>query len=383
MAEINWGIVNNTPNVFAMGLEGFQAGQQAVAQRQRQALIQREADREEAQYQASLKRQQRRTEITAGYSADPTKARQDAIGAGDFELAEQFSKLDATRREEIGRKAEIGAKIAQQLLTQFPGDETLDQRKAAAIAMAPQLAQYGVSPADIEASDYSTGGLQRSLALGMSIGDAIAKANNDRDFGLKKADTEADNARADRAQGETERHNRHGEGIASGQLAVSRGNLGVAQANLGLSRQRLGLDQQRFAREGKLGAKPLTEGQAKDGFSASRMRGAAQVINRLEGDKSFNPTLAGVGAAVAGGRSRQYESARLEWADSLLRATTGAAATKEEIENTVKTYFPQVGDNSAVVRQKAARRREVQSDLVRRAGPGAPPAVANDPLGLR
>lgn len=246
MAEINWGIATSTPNVFAMGLDGYQAGQQAVQQRQRQALLTRQAQREEDQYQAGLKRQQRRTEITSGYAADPTKARQDAIGAGDFDLAEQFAKLDTTKREEIGRKAEIGAKVAQQLLGQFPGDDMIEQRKSAAVAMAPQLAQYGVTPQEIAASDYTTGGLQRSLALGMSVNEAIAKANADRDFGLRKDDQEHDNTLADQQFGETRRHNQVGEGISRGQLDVSRGNLGVAQANLGLSRERLGLEGQRL-----------------------------------------------------------------------------------------------------------------------------------------
>jgi hypothetical protein len=238
MAEINWGIINNAPNVFAMGLEGYQTGQQAVAQRQKQALVQRQADREEAKYQADLERQKRRSQITAGYGANPTQARQEAVAAGDFDLAEQFSKLDVTKREEIGRKAEIGAKVAQQLLGQFPGEEMVEQRKAAAVAMAPQLAQYGVTPEEVAASDYSTGGLQRSLALGMSVGEAIAKANADRDFGLRKSDTEHDNTLADSQFGETKRHNQVGEHNDATRL-------GYEGARVGMDRQRLGLEGQR------------------------------------------------------------------------------------------------------------------------------------------
>lgn len=387
MAEINWGIINSTPNVFAAGLEGLQAGQQFAAQRQRHALVQRQADREEAQYQAGLKQQQRRQEIAAGYGADPAKARQDAIGAGDFDLAEQFAKLDTAKREEIGRKAEIGAKVAQQLLGQYPGDDMAPQRKAAAVAMAPQLAQYGVTPQEIEASDYSTGGLQRSLALGMTVNEAITKANADRTFNHTVEKDAADAARADKTVAETGRHNQATEGISRGQLAVSQGQLGVAQANLGLSRQRIGLEGQRveIARQSAGAGKPPTEAQAKDAFNAARMRGAAQAIASLEGKQGFNPTLTGVGSALAGKMSRQYDAAKGEWIDSLLRATTGAAATKEEVESNKRTYFPQFGDSPDVVAQKAAARRRVQMDLVRRAGPAAAntaPAAA-DPLGIR
>lgn len=375
MAQIDWSILTNTPNVFSQGLQGFQLGQQGAAQRQRQALIQREADREEAQYQAGLKRQQRRQEITAGYNGNPTQARQEAVAAGDFDLAEQFAKLDTAKREEITRRGEITGKVAQQLLSQFPGDDMVEQRKAAAIAMAPRLAEYGVSPEQIAASDYTTGGLQRSLALAMTIGEANAKANADRDFGLRKADTEHDNTLADQQFAETKRSNRVNEGYAGARVGMEGQRLNLDRARLGLEGQRVEIER------GKAGAaKPPTEQQAKDAFSAQRMRGAAQTIGKLEADKSFNPTLSGAGAAVGGSRARQYQSAQLEWADSLLRATTGAAATKDEIENTKRTYFPQFGDSADVVAQKADARRRVQIDLARRAGTAGATAMPTAPV---
>jgi len=126
------------------------------------------------------------------------------------------------------------------------------------------------------------------------------------------------------------------------------------------------------AAKGAVGGAPkLTEGQAKDGFNAKRMMGAGSIINPMEA-KGYD---AGVSKLVPGflpgaDDKRKYEAASNEWADSMLRLTTGAAATKEEVENTVKTYFPQLGDSPAVRQQKAAMRARVEQDAMARAGPG-------------
>jgi hypothetical protein len=121
------------------------------------------------------------------------------------------------------------------------------------------------------------------------------------------------------------------------------------------------------------GAAPqkVTEGQAKDGFNAKRMTAADGVMSSMEAQPGFDPTLTGVGAAFGREKSRKYNQGRDEWADSLIRLTTGAAATKDEIDQASRTYFPQFGDSEAVVRQKAEARRRVGQDALTRAGPGA------------
>lgn len=128
----------------------------------------------------------------------------------------------------------------------------------------------------------------------------------------------------------------------------------------------------------------LTEGQAKDGFNAKRMAGANAMLSGLEAQKydagkaklieNFGMDSPG---PFASPQTRKYTSAQLEWADSLLRMTTGAAATKDEIANAVRTYFPQIGDNEDVRRTKAQARQRVQADAFTRAGPGVAPASTN------
>lgn len=131
-------------------------------------------------------------------------------------------------------------------------------------------------------------------------------------------------------------------------------------------------------------APKMTEGQAKDGFNAKRLQGSSQIINQLEGagyDASLNSITPGF--LPGADEKRKYEAAQLEWADSLIRLTTGAAATKDEVEGAAKTYFPALGDSAAVRKQKADMRARVMRDALTRSGPGAysPETGATPPAG--
>lgn len=126
------------------------------------------------------------------------------------------------------------------------------------------------------------------------------------------------------------------------------------------------------AAKGAVGGAPkLTEGQAKDGFNAKRMAGAGAIVDPMEAN-NYDAGRAKLTPGFLPGNDdkRKYEAAANEWADSMLRLTTGAAATKQEIENTVKTYFPQFGDSADVRKQKSEMRRRVEQDAMARAGPG-------------
>lgn len=119
------------------------------------------------------------------------------------------------------------------------------------------------------------------------------------------------------------------------------------------------------------GAAKLTEAQAKDGFNAKRMMGAGRKIDELEA-AGFDAGLARPASVLSlpVGHVRDYDAAQNEWVDSLLRMTTGAAMTADELEHSKKTYFPSFGDSESVRKQKAAARRRVEQDAIMRAGPG-------------
>lgn len=135
-------------------------------------------------------------------------------------------------------------------------------------------------------------------------------------------------------------------------------------------------------------AKQLTEGQAKATTYASQMQSASNVIDKVEGS-GFNPTGLGeqLQVGLAGGvtnifspaKAQQYKQAQEQWAESFLRAKTGAAATKEEVELNRKTFFPQQGDSKEVVRQKSEARAQAERDVLNMAGAGRELATPRSP----
>ncbi len=113
----------------------------------------------------------------------------------------------------------------------------------------------------------------------------------------------------------------------------------------------------------------MTEGQAKAGFNASRMQNSSQTLSGLEG-AGYDGSLGGGGAAIGRDDSRNYSAAKSQWKDALIRETTGAAATKPEVEAADRTYFPQFGDSPAVRKHKAQMRAAAEQNAFKMSGPG-------------
>jgi hypothetical protein len=155
--------------------------------------------------------------------------------------------------------------------------------------------------------------------------------------------------------------------------------LKIDRQRLGLEGARLTLEQQKTAQELQFG-KPLTESQAKATAFQSQMIGAENNIKQLE-SKGFNPTSFQSQAAlkIAGGplniaaapETQQYKQAQEQWSEAYLRFKTGAAATEQEVQRNIKTFFPQFGDKPAQIAQKADARRQAEQDIGFAAGMGA------------
>lgn len=135
-----------------------------------------------------------------------------------------------------------------------------------------------------------------------------------------------------------------------------------------------------FANQEKLmskGLKPQTESQAKASTFASQMDSANRVISQLNNQGyDQSTTYNQLGASLAGGytnilaspEAQQLRQAQNQWAEAFLRIKTGAAATEGEVERNVETFFPRVGDDEAVVKQKAAMRQQAQQDVLKMTG---------------
>jgi len=107
-----------------------------------------------------------------------------------------------------------------------------------------------------------------------------------------------------------------------------------------------------------------TEAQNKDSFNANRMARAGSIINRLE-DNNYDFGRARLGGQLTE-NYRRYDAAAQEWTDSILRLTTGAAATADEVASNRRSYFPEPGDSIAVRQQKRQQREAVERDALAR-----------------
>lgn len=127
----------------------------------------------------------------------------------------------------------------------------------------------------------------------------------------------------------------------------------------------------------------LTEDQGKSTGFYSRMRAAnstlgGDVVDKQGTSRGKLETLAGkpelfsAGANVLTSEDRQrYLQAKNDWILANLRAESGAAIGAEEYKKQDETYFPQIGDSEATVRQKAEARKRAEQAMRIRSGKGA------------
>lgn len=147
------------------------------------------------------------------------------------------------------------------------------------------------------------------------------------------------------------------------------------QAQLKLEREKFD-----FEKQTKGSGKDLTESQGKASAFQSQMISASNAVKTLE-NAGFDPTSFKSQTAVklAGGianpaipaTAQQYKQAQEQWSEAYLRFKTGAAATENEVQRNVKTFFPQFGDKPDQIAQKAAMREQAERDVGIAAGRGA------------
>jgi hypothetical protein len=121
----------------------------------------------------------------------------------------------------------------------------------------------------------------------------------------------------------------------------------------------------------------LTESESKATLYLGQMRAASQTLNQLQSEgKTADPWQVAMTGGIAGNmltsaNAQQIGQAQNQWSEAYLRQKTGAAATKQEIDLNNRTFFPQVGDSPAVIKQKADMRAQVEQGMEIPAGRGA------------
>lgn len=134
-----------------------------------------------------------------------------------------------------------------------------------------------------------------------------------------------------------------------------------------------------------VGGRRMTEEQGKALGYATRMAEAAQVIDGLI-QQGWQPDLGGeainsLGVAgnwmqgTFGGENRQqFEQAKRNFVNALLRRESGAVIADSEFENADKQYFPQPGDSPQVLAQKK-QNRDTAIQTMNDAGQGVQPGT--------
>lgn len=141
--------------------------------------------------------------------------------------------------------------------------------------------------------------------------------------------------------------------------------------------------------------KPPTEFQGKSAAFGARAEESDRILTELEGkyspaginSKNALSDLWVVGGALGAGAnnrlsdaSQRADQAQRDFINAVLRQESGAAIGAGEFDNARKQYFPQTGDSTAVIEQKAANRKLAVQGLKTNAGPAAfsaPPPSKN------
>lgn len=120
--------------------------------------------------------------------------------------------------------------------------------------------------------------------------------------------------------------------------------------------------------------KPLNESQGNSLMYGKRMQTANKILENLEStngtwDIKGGDVLARINPKGGSEDFKKYEQAKRNFINAILRKESGAAIGVDEFESADKQYFPQIGDTEAVIKQKAANRRQVTSSMLSNAGP--------------
>jgi hypothetical protein len=119
--------------------------------------------------------------------------------------------------------------------------------------------------------------------------------------------------------------------------------------------------------------KAPTEGQAKAATFYSQMTSASKELDKIQKEGGYDPTqfasqvetsvASGLGNNFVSPTAQQARQAQNQWAESFLRIKTGAAATKDEVNMNVETFFPVPGDSKNNIDQKARMRKQAEADV--------------------
>lgn len=147
-----------------------------------------------------------------------------------------------------------------------------------------------------------------------------------------------------------------------------------------------------FAPPNTLTVNMPSESERTAGFLTSRLQNALSQLNQVitKNPKAAAPKIGAEAVKFITGSDylknitnpesrQQIENAQLEILDAALTLGTGAAYTREQLQNYSKSYFPQLGDKPAAIKDKQDRLTALLKSANIKAGRAAPEDVGLPP----
>lgn len=160
------------------------------------------------------------------------------------------------------------------------------------------------------------------------------------------------------------------------QQEAARANIDQSWASLNIRREELALSKKRLDAElassgntyGTVDGKPQNATQALVNSYANRLIEAETVFDTVA-DQFAEPTAFGgiLPSLLQSGERQQYEQAKRNFVNAVLRRESGAVISDQEFKNAEMQYFPQAGDKPEVVLQKEQNRNTVINNFYREA----------------
>lgn len=175
-----------------------------------------------------------------------------------------------------------------------------------------------------------------------------------------------------------------------GNLALSM--FGTTDAESLTPQQRTALDaearRRNLERPPSISINMPSESERTAGFLTQRLQGGLQQLNEVisQNPKAAAPKIGAEAVKFLTGSDylknlanpvdrQRIEAAQLEVLDSALTLGTGAAYTREQLENYRKSYFPQLGDRPETIKDKKKRLETLLESARRKSGRATPPAA--------
>lgn len=135
---------------------------------------------------------------------------------------------------------------------------------------------------------------------------------------------------------------------------------------------------------GDQSSKPPNEYQGKSGTFAARMADAEKIIadKGVAGTDPAQAAKSGVpliGNYLVSDDYQQFDQAKRNFINAVLRQESGAAINKSEFDNAEKQYFPRPGDTPATIAQKAQNRQTAFQQMAKASGSAYTPGDAAKP----